>query len=904
MADNSSIPLSISNEVIPIHYHYKLNINHLKPNFSGEAIIKLSKNCNKNASEEPQGVATFGFSLTLHASRLIITKATIGDVPLKVTYDKPNQRITFSSPEDAVIDSTLDDLYIKYMGQIKTIGTFKDNTSGLFKTNYLDSISGKANNYILATHFQPHFAKEVFPIIDELTHKPTIALDITTNTKFKVMTNGRLVSSEYVDENTLSKFEYDLPITPAVMGFVIGDFEYIQSELLSNVRIYTSIGESKYARFALSIIEKYLPILESKFGHKYPLSKLDFVTLPFLNDGAMENWGLVTVLGSSLLIDEASASQPEKNQVVELVVHELVHQWIGNWVSFDNWNLLWFNESFATWLAKTLISNDVSYEELLDRDCFYVDEKYSIGSIQEHMSTVYTGLNATTSTIFDTNMYEKGIVLLNMIHHVFKSENKDLVSSMTKVISQHQNKSIKLFDIWQVLNEEISIDLPSFVYSWSRAHGFPLVQVTSNEDGSKIHIEQHAYLYNLTAEQVGLEDIPYHIPLLIDVVKDNGERKLLNIVLTDRSMELDIPIEQFVAINTGRGGYYRVLYDRLSNIHLMEPDTIIGVLNDLGKILGTSNSTSNDLINFIQFIETFTKKIWKWDWQVILIAVGYLESINHNLLHFTECDAFSKWLQGYSEKLFNRVNWNKTYSIDYDPIEIQARASILQLNLHNKHAYDIAHKLYIQFLNSGINKSFTPKELIPALFNVMMTQASMKEYKQVLAFVKNANSSILNQTNLSENELQTIAVSSLSFPNNSQFLHKTLNFISNNIDSKLIELGLIGFTYSMNVEHIHQLYVWFNLNYDNWILRSLRKGSDWSKQIGVTAKNITKLVLELMNRSPDLIQLKQEFVAKKILKLPEHGLKKLNEEIEVENESKLVVAKFYPDLEKWLVNRI
>ena len=38
------IPLSISNEYIPIEYHYKLDINHQKPNFNGVAIITIDKN--------------------------------------------------------------------------------------------------------------------------------------------------------------------------------------------------------------------------------------------------------------------------------------------------------------------------------------------------------------------------------------------------------------------------------------------------------------------------------------------------------------------------------------------------------------------------------------------------------------------------------------------------------------------------------------------------------------------------------------------------------------------------------------------------------------------------------------------------------------------------------------------
>ena len=46
------IPLSISNEYIPIEYHYKLDINHQKPNFNGVAIITIDKNHHQQISHK------------------------------------------------------------------------------------------------------------------------------------------------------------------------------------------------------------------------------------------------------------------------------------------------------------------------------------------------------------------------------------------------------------------------------------------------------------------------------------------------------------------------------------------------------------------------------------------------------------------------------------------------------------------------------------------------------------------------------------------------------------------------------------------------------------------------------------------------------------------------------------
>ena len=208
-------------------------------------------------------------------------------------------------------------------------------------------------------------------------------------------------------------------------------------------------------------------------------------------------------------------------------------------------------------------------------------------------------------------------------------------------------------------------------------------------------------------------------------------------------------------------------------------------------------------------------------------------------------------------------------------------------------------------MNSGINKKFTPKELLPAIFNVTMNKTSMKEYKKVLELVKNANVSLLKQTNATQQDLQTLSLTSLSFVygNNSgsaadfELVNKTLNFVNNNIDSKLIELGLIGFTFTNNQQIIDTVFHWFKLNYDNWIMRSLRKGSDWSKQIGITIQNIMKMIIMKMMVNNEMNKLKlNEFIQLKLKNLPNHGLKELVDDWYLENKENIRIGTFYNDL--------
>lgn len=47
----------------------------------------------------------------------------------------------------------------------------------------------------------------------------------------------------------------------------------------------------------------------------------------------MENWGLITFRETALLYDKDVSSISDKKRVLEVVAHELAHQWFGNLVT-------------------------------------------------------------------------------------------------------------------------------------------------------------------------------------------------------------------------------------------------------------------------------------------------------------------------------------------------------------------------------------------------------------------------------------------------------------------------------------------------------------------------------------------------------------------------------------------
>lgn len=916
--------LLLQSKYVPASYSLRLGIDNAKPNYSGLLRVDVSQNALYNGDVK-------GFSMYLHAHRLIITKAELnlqsGDaIKLLVKTDREKQTIELSAEtEEPAVSVT-----ITYLGSIATIRTYHDETYGVFKTNYSDSVSGKSDNYIIATHAQPYGSRRIFPVLDELVLKVPISLTIQTKSLFKVVSNAALKSSQIIDmtEDSLYEFEPTPPILPAHFGFALGDFEVLEdSSARVPIRVLTTKGDSSHARYALDVSVALFPVFEDLLG-QYPLTKFDIVALPFLADVVMENWGMVTVIRDKILIDPYNASSDAKYTIRQLIAHQLTHQWFANSVSLDDWRCLWFIESFATFVGNYALSvkgieasDTTMFEEqklfaiqdFMDIDCF-ID--LPLPSPQEYMNGLDVSAAIKTNNIFEQQVYDKGLILLNMIATLFQLENKSpdythFFKAFREVTKEYEYKIIKIFDIWNILNRHTSYELLSFAHSWFRHVGYPIVEVKVKNNA--ITVCQNRFLYNNDAQSLNLENSPFHVPLATKVRTDKGDIQIANLMLSDRSMDLEIPPSQLICLNSGNQFYYKTVYSQeildvlLKNVaeNILSSSDLLAIIRDYGKILGqhTFHSDadlygSSQLNFFIKLAKVLSSESWRIDFEVLKACLSYLEIINSIFLHFTEYTRFQIWLDGVYFDLYNKIGgWNAVLDLktdDYDPTEYEVRNMILQGASSHKEVQSICKKLYKNMVSSGVSQRFTAKELFPLIFNVTAANANMNEYKQIMALAKNSDVSLLKHSNGLVQDLQTAAVSSLAFCKKPDLLSKTLHFVNNNIDSKLIELCLLGYKFHHSTQAKEQLWAWYTVNYDLWVKRSLRKGSDWSKQIGIATGNISNLVLgEVMQYRIDDVK---AFVDAKEKSLPPHKLQERFERLEAENEEKRAIADLYKDL--------
>lgn len=98
----------------------------------------------------------------------------------------------------------------------------------------------------------------------------------------------------------------------------------------------------------------------------------------------MENWGAIFYKEQFLIGDETS-HHFDILRILQVVAHELSHQFFGNLVTSKDEEFLWLNEGFATLFEYQLV--DKIHPDLRQRDFFNVEKKHKAFIVDSYDSS-------------------------------------------------------------------------------------------------------------------------------------------------------------------------------------------------------------------------------------------------------------------------------------------------------------------------------------------------------------------------------------------------------------------------------------------------------------------------------------------------------------------------------------
>jgi len=404
----ATTPGKLPKEVVPLEYCVRIVPNIDKFTFTGAETIKLS-------------VRSQVRQLALNALELKITDASLDSKALPesaIKIDKKNELLTLVLPSELTTgDHTL---ALSFAGKINQQG------QGLFYVAYQEQASG-TKKIMLGTQFEATDARRFFPCWDEPVFRARFQLTAVVPENWLAVSNMPIESEKAVAGGKEVRFAATPPMSSYLNVFVAGELDLIGSRSgPTQLRVIATKGKAKMGRYALEATAQILKYYNDYFGAAYPLPKLDQIALPGGFGGAMENWGGITYFESALLFDPKNSSAETKQNIYEVLAHEMAHQWFGDLVTMAWWDNLWLNEGFASWMGTKCTAHfNLQWEVWLRRNsprdptrrvgiakeqAMEGDARSTTHPIQQPIAT-----EAEANSAFDDITYKKGQSFLRML---------------------------------------------------------------------------------------------------------------------------------------------------------------------------------------------------------------------------------------------------------------------------------------------------------------------------------------------------------------------------------------------------------------------------------------------------------------------------------------------------------
>ena len=669
--------------------------------------------------------------LTFHQNGLTITEASILRKEKKAARSIPVARINNQNTLHEVRLHTDEMLYPgDYEVHMQFKGTITKAMTGLYPCYF--TVDG-TEHCMLATQLESHYARDVFPCIDEPEAKATFQLSLVALAAHQVLSNTPIVSQETYGgqlpegaaeaARTRTLFAITPRMSPYLLAFASGELHSKQTHTArgTEVSVWATIAQpAESFDFPLDIAKRCIEFFEDYFGLDYPLAKCDHLALPDFSSGAMENWGLVTYRERMLLAYPNETPQSTKEHIAEVIAHETSHQWFGNLVTMRWWNDLWLNESFA---------NVMGYEAPahLFPDWKIWDEFVASEGLASLRRDAQSGVQSVQTVVrhpdeigslFDPSIvYAKGGRLL----YALKSYIGDAAfrKGLTAYFQRHAYGNTTGDDLWKALSEASGIDVGAFMNPWLEQSGFPVLMVDQQE--KDITITQQHFLESGTQS----DGRQWPVPLF-------ANREDLPAVLNAEKLHRRLASADYVVLDHNGAGHYLVNYAQKAHqaylLDLVRNQTFTAgerlMLLNNASMLAKPGHQSFDVA--LHLLDAYDQERAESVWGMIALVLGEARRFIDQDVMLE--DAIKEFTRKTVQAQYGRLGW--TAHPDESPEDGKLRATILALGAYGE---DEA------IINEGINQfrryKQHPEQIDPELRAIVFGIAVKEKAEDALSYL-------------------------------------------------------------------------------------------------------------------------------------------------------------------------
>jgi aminopeptidase N len=361
-------------------------------------------------------------------------------------------------------------------------------------TRFEDHDDGQEYLYTL---FVPMDASMAFPCFDQPDLKGRFTLAITAPDAWSVISNTAAQTTGAANNGLrTTSFAETEPIPTYLFAFAAGPFVNVHPQAgMPNVWVRTS--KAKAAETEVPAVQttaaEGIRYLSDYFAQPFPFPKYEMVLIPGFAYGGMEHAGSTFLREESVLFRTAPTANNRLNRQI-LVLHELTHQWFGDFTTMRWFDDLWLKEGFAQYMAYKTLADLRPSDDIWQH--FYQGIKPAAYGIDETQGTtpIYQAipnLNDAKSA-YGAIVYSKAPGVLRQLNYVIGDDA--FRRGLQLYLAQHRYGNATWSDLIAAFQSASGRDLTAWADMWIRHRGMPRIDAAWSCSGSRLaslHLTQH-----------------------------------------------------------------------------------------------------------------------------------------------------------------------------------------------------------------------------------------------------------------------------------------------------------------------------------------------------------------------------------------------------------------------------
>ena len=372
-----------------------------------------------------------------------------------------------------------------------------------------------------------------------------------------LLSNGNLTSTKQLEDGRHEAKWQDPFAKPSYLfALVAGDFDCREQRTKTAsgrevlLQVYSDPGTKEQTGWAMESLERSLRWDEVRFGLELDLDRFMIVAARDFNMGAMENKGLNVFNAAYVLADPNTATDANYQAIEAVIGHEYFHNWTGNRVTCRDWFQLSLKEGLtvfrdqeftADMMAQGLDSSAAASARAIKR----IDDVVGLRGAQfsEDSGPMAHPIRPESyqeiGNFYTATVYEKGAEVIRMIHTLLGEQA--FRAGMDEYFRRHDGQAVTCDDFVDAMQWAYRGNLDIF-RRWYQQAGTPRVQVALDYNEM---LQQCTLTLSQTCapvgveKQIGLEKLPFHIPVKIGLLDQQG--KALAFTLHGQTTQQELP---------------------------------------------------------------------------------------------------------------------------------------------------------------------------------------------------------------------------------------------------------------------------------------------------------------------------------------------------------------------------